>query len=241
MILLLLIILTLIPLYLFGRECGCEKDSIDYSYLCDTTKFDNYSKLYWQVNCDSAWLTFENKKFQKVILYSLTDDFRILTGHIGYVWCYEYKNKFIMENKVVSGCCQPHEYYLFDKTNGKLLNNLGHAIFVSDVKDIPIIVSITNSNEEEVISKVNYSYNTLTITNIENGKIFKVDLPNNLMESHDKFDDILYPEEIFMSNSLNDYILKIEYFDGNFNLKKNKNKSKLKTKSLTIDLSKYLN
>ena len=64
----LILILTNIQLYSQQLECSCDSMEIieENRYKCEYQNFENGSRLYWQWNCDSAWLTFENK--EKVIL-----------------------------------------------------------------------------------------------------------------------------------------------------------------------------
>ena len=90
----------------FGQHCSCEKDTMLAEIItCDTTKFDNKANLFWSFNCDSSWLTFENKAGQSNIILSFGDGLQNLTGRLGYIYLHENKNSFLIQNNVISGCC----------------------------------------------------------------------------------------------------------------------------------------
>lgn len=110
---------------IWGQNCDCEKDTMLKEYIsCKPLHFDNDSKLFWSFNCDSSWLTFENFKGEQKIIFSLEKDFLDLTTRLGYVQFKEFKTTFLVENNVISGCCDPPDYYLHDKTSGNLIKKL---------------------------------------------------------------------------------------------------------------------
>ena len=112
----------------FGQKCFCDKDTTLKEIIdCTPVKFDNKAKLYWSFNCDSSWLTFKSPTHKKEIIFSL--GLLEYTGKLGYSYAKEYKKTFLIQNRVISGCCAPSDFYLFDKTNGQLRKNLGILIF----------------------------------------------------------------------------------------------------------------
>jgi hypothetical protein len=63
-------ILFIIPLNIIAqKKCNCPRVGEDI-YDCKPVKLKSGSKLYWNYNCDSTWLTFENRYRKKNILDS---------------------------------------------------------------------------------------------------------------------------------------------------------------------------
>ena len=52
-----------------------------------------------------------------------------LTGRLGFNYATEYKNHFLMQYNVISGCCTPPDFYLFDKNTGQQTKVLGRLIY----------------------------------------------------------------------------------------------------------------
>ena len=155
------ILLILLGELSFAQICFCDKDSILNELIsCDTIQFDNQTKLYWNFNCDSSWLTFESPENKKEIILSLGDGLQYYTGRIGFIDFQEYKNTFLVQNDVISGCCSPSDFYLFDKVTGQLKKHIGRLIYYSEDKNIPIIVSLTGSSYDTTVIS---DYNSLTI------------------------------------------------------------------------------
>jgi len=114
------------------KNCGCETDTLinDNTTKCDTVVFKNKSKLYYQFNCDSIWLTLENTKKKKKILYVEKEyfhDFYYIQYRLKYHLAKEYKNLLLFR----SGCPAngPCNYVLIDKETGKLSRELGELIY----------------------------------------------------------------------------------------------------------------
>lgn len=194
-----------------NNDCNCELDSFLVDRInCDTIHFDNKSKLYWSFNCDSSWLTFENSKHFKDVIFSLGDGLQDYTGRLGYSYVQEYKNTFLIQNDVISGCCSPPEFLLFDKITGKEIENIGIVLFVIPDKNIPLIISLTNSNYDTTKNK-HFDGNSLSIYNIDKQKKYSFDLPNSEIDKICKDNGILYPEEIFEEPELTGSKLKLSY------------------------------
>ncbi len=105
-----------------GQNCRCDKDTMLKELIsCKPYIFKNNAKLFWSFNCDSSWLTFQNPKGHKKIISSLSDGFVDLTTRIGHIYFTEYRTSFLFTNAVISGCCDPVDYYLYDKTSGNLI------------------------------------------------------------------------------------------------------------------------
>ena len=198
---------------------------------CKPHILKNNAKLFWSFNCDSSWLTFESPRGKKKILYSLDKDFLDLTTRIGHVYFKEFKNTFLYTNKVISGCCDPEDYYLYDKSNGDSIRYLGRAIYVSDNISLPFVVTITNSNYDE--NSIT-NYNSLSIYNLNTRKKFKVPFPKGLIEKGIKNNDYMFPEFIFDEAEIKNKILILKYHVGKYIKGK-----PLKQITFKIDLKKY--
>ena len=207
----------------FGQNCFCAKDTMLKEIInCDKIKFDNSARLYWDFNCDSSWLTFESPTHKKTIIFSLADGLQNLTGRLGYIYAQEYKDNFLIQCNVISGCCKPPDFYLFDKATGHIKDSLGAIIFYSDDKKLPFIISLTNN------------YNFISIYNVDKVKKYLLKLPKREIEKALDKTEQTYPEYLF-----DEPIIKGTTIYLTYNLDKPKDDKSRQTKTLAIDLSKY--
>jgi len=115
------------------RQCSCSiiDPSISTVTSCQTTVLRNKSKLYYQFNCDSVWLTLENTSGKKTIIYSmdgqLFKDLYSYNYRLGYQLSHEY-NKYLLFR---SGCPAngPCNFILLNKTTGKVFKEMGELIY----------------------------------------------------------------------------------------------------------------
>lgn len=215
-----------------GQRCHCDQDTmLKESIPCKPTIFKNKAKLFWSFNCDSSWLTFESSKRKRKIIFSLSDGLVSLTTRLGYMNWTEFNKTFLITNHVISGCCDPVDYYLYDKTSGDLIKYLGRAIYVSDNKKIPFMVSITNSNYDTV-SRIDY--NSLSIYNLDSRKEFKLTLPRGDIKKGIQNNDYMFPEDVFDTPILVSDTLILKYSTDKYVKGK-----RLKYKTIKIDLKKY--
>ncbi len=199
--------------------------------FCKPTYLDNMSKLYWSFNCDSSWLTFENFQGQRKIIFSLRDDLVSLTTRLGHVSFTEFKTTFLVTNKVISGCCDPDDYYLYDKRSGSLIKYLGRAVFVSEDRRLPLIVSVTKSNYRRTSKP---DLNTLTIYNLDTRKEYKLSIPKGDIEKGMNNNNFMFPEYVFDTPFVSDSILTLRYFTQDY--LKNK---QVNYRTIVINLRKY--
>jgi hypothetical protein len=226
-------VLLLFRTSVIGQDCHCDEDPTLNTFMpCDTTIFHNNAKLFWSFNCDSSWLTFRNSRDKRKVIFSLTKDFMELTKRIGYVGFQEFRRSFLVENRVISGCCQPSDYYLYGKITGNLLKYLGRAIFTSSQRNVPYIISVTNSNYDTA-SKANL--NSLTIYNLDNNKEYKLPLPKGDIKKGMINNNYVYPEEVFdMPADVKDNKIVIKY-----STQKHQKNKKFVYKIVLIDTTKY--
>jgi hypothetical protein len=217
-----------------GQNCFCDKDTMLKELIsCDTIRFDNKAKLFWSFNCDSSWLTFQSPEKSNTVIFSMGDGFVDFTGRLGHIYRTEYKNTFLVQNNVISGCCTPPEFYLYDKSTGEEKASLGRLIFYSEDRAMPLLVSVTNSNYDTTSTEV---YNSLTIYNADTDKEYSIKLQAGQIDKALRDTGEMYPESLFEERILNGTILKLA-----FRLKRLKGDKDWPVKKITIDLKKYLN
>lgn len=111
------------------KECGCKSDSLinQYTTNCSTTHLKNGSKIYWQFNCNSIWLTLENKSGKRITLDKVPIEYYSYTYRLGYHLAKEYKKALLFK----SGCPAngPCDFVLIDKTSGKKISEFGELIY----------------------------------------------------------------------------------------------------------------
>ena len=224
----------IISTFAYSQSCHCARDTmLTESIPCTPAIFENKAKLFWSFNCDSSWLTFESSKRKRKIIFSLGGGFVSLTTRLGYMYWTEFNTTFLITNHVISGCCDPVDYYLFDKSSGNLIKYLGRAIYVSDNKKVPFVVSITNSNYSTFSRK---DYNSLSIYNLDSRKEFKLTLPRGYIKKAVKNNDFMFPEDVFETPILIRDILILKYY-----IEKYTKEKRLNYKTIKIDLNKYNN
>lgn len=204
------------------KNCSCKTNSfLDNFVVCDTTHFKNGADLYWQFNCDSSWLTFENNGIKK-IMYSLPEGMIDLTGRIGYIFVKEYDESLLFINKQASGGGFPANFELINKNNGEVLEELGTIIHSSDMDSGNYILYLSSD-----------SLDTITYYNIDTKTKFNYLIPQGrlrktVMESNQMFPEFLFEEPKTENNILT---LKYKYLV-------NADPEKWDTDIVTIDLQK---
>jgi hypothetical protein len=114
-------------------QCGCANNkSINESVTkCDTITLKNGSKLYYQFNCEKVWLTLENKRHRRKVIYLMSgEEYKQLYGYhyrIGYSFAKEYNKYLLFRN----GCSAngPCNFVLIDKYTGKKIKEFGELIY----------------------------------------------------------------------------------------------------------------
>ena len=217
------IILSIISQLCLGQNCSCKtRPELNEIISCKKTDFKNGAKIYREFTCDSSWVIFESKNKKKKILFSLDKDLIELTGKLGFADWVEYKKSFLVEYHTISGCCDPYEYILFDKTNGKKIAELGREIYHSENEKYPYFVTIDKENS-----------NYLSFLNLNTNKIFKIDLPKDRIEKTIKVINERFSETLFENGEIINGIFEIKY------KYKKTAKDKWLIGKVTVDLKKY--
>ncbi len=219
---------------IYPANCRCDSlPNLNEFISCDPICFDNKAKLTRNFNCDSSWLTFENAKGNKLQIYSLHKELTGLTHKLGYVYFTEYETTFLAENRVASGCCYPNDFYLHDKNTGELIKYLGRAVYVSEDKNSPFVISITNNNyKDEDTSEPDY--NSLTVYNLETRKEFKISLPAGDIDKGMNNNHFRYPEELIEAEIIGKHTILIKYYTDEY-----KGNKSIVYKVVKVDLRKY--
>ena len=214
------IILVCFFTQIYSQKCECSTNS-DLKNLisCKQTKFQNGAKIYWNYDCNSSWIIFENGNIKKKI-FELDKQFIDYSGRLGYRNWTEYKNVFLIENSIVSGCCQPGEFILYNKNNGKKIAELGTIIFLNDSKNIPFALTFKNNSQ-------------LLFTNLNENKFCEIKIPLNLIKKTLQNSNELYSENLFENIEFKNELLT---FDIKYKETKNSN---WKKKSIIFDAKKY--
>lgn len=209
--------------YFFTQQCGCYKNPQWKEIIsCEPQILKNSAKIYWQYNCDSSWLIFQNKNIKKKI-FSLDKDLIGLTTRLGYSGIREYKSSFLAEFRVISGCCEPPEYILHNKNNAEVIGELGSFLYQGKTKNnIPFILTLKSFTS---ILFTDLNTNKISTYYLKQGLIEKIMLQNNSLTINNIF------EEIQMNNN----IITLQYKILNNRI------GRLENKSIRINIQNFYN
>ncbi|MDI1233281.1 MAG: hypothetical protein PSX81_03245 [bacterium] len=151
-----------------SQSCNCLKDStLAYSMpSCDTIQFKNGSLIYWQFDCDFAWLTFETVQGTKEVIDNFDSNLGELIDKLGLEFEAEYKAGFLMERPTCSGSDCPMIYQWMNANTGKTEKYFENVIEV--YKD-SIHHFMINFKDEE--------WNSILVFDMDNCDTFEIVLP----------------------------------------------------------------
>ena len=195
------------------KQCSCKTDTLinHFTTDCKTTLLRNGSKLYWQFNCDSIWLTLQDKNGKKIIIDTVPIEYYAYTYRLGYRLVKEYENTLLFRSGCpANGSCN---FNLVDKSSGKKLKQFGELIYDHDKEKFYDFIIYFSSK------------NYLTIYFIDDNKKY------NIRINGDNFTSVV-PEYQFDKINLSNNILTLVY-----NYEKD---NKRKQGQITIDLKKYV-
>ena len=139
-------------------------------YLRDTTFFTNGSFLFYQWNCDSTWLTFENE--ERIVLKSCNYCDPILCSRLGLNYVQEYPKYLLFVHNWISGCCTPPDIVFIDKQTGREKGRITHDLFVWGDSEENYTLYFSDTTFRELIYlnhksgiKFNYSFNEGVVLN----------------------------------------------------------------------------
>ncbi|WP_379963714.1 hypothetical protein [Epilithonimonas sp. UC225_85] len=216
------LIAILFSLNIYSQNCNCEsKPELKKIISCKKEKFSNGSTLSWQFDCNSSRLIFQNGKIKKTI-FVLESDLMDFTGRLGYSNWKEYNTTFLIENRPVSGCCDPSEFILFDKNSGNIVKELGTYLYQYNKReDRKFIITLSG-------------FDTIYVTDLLTTKIKKIKITSGRLENTLKNTKFLFANELFQEPVVTNrfVVLKYKY--------KNSKHDNWKVSTIKIDLNKGL-
>jgi hypothetical protein len=208
---------------MIDNNCSCKNNPLLKEIIsCDTIFFNNGSKLYRQFNCDSSWLTFENKNKVKKIMASMDKSSIELTERLGYQFVKEYNKTLLFENRQASGGGFPINFELINKENGEMAEELGTIIYYTDDATNNFILYLTTE-----------SLDTLTFYNMDNEKKFDFSIPKGRLLKTIQESETMFPEFLFDEPKKDNNILTLSY-----KYLVNNSPEKWNTDKIIIDLNK---
>ncbi|MFC6860370.1 hypothetical protein ACFQHQ_13325 [Zunongwangia atlantica 22II14-10F7] len=191
-------LIFLITLNTLAQEpsCGCNKKKAtrENKYKCDTTLFSNGAKLYWQRNCDSTWLTFENK--EKLILKSCEKIDVYECQRTGLDFLKEYPNYLLFQYKWISGCCTPPDIILIDKETGNEIKRINNDQFVwGDVHE-NYVLFFSDTTYTHLIYLNNETDKAYDL-HFDNKQVKKSVIKNNVLQLNDLFNNFIVSRNNF--------------------------------------------
>ncbi|SEQ84952.1 hypothetical protein [Epilithonimonas lactis] len=180
-----------------AQICSCsEMPDLKDLISCKTTAFQNGAKIYWEFDCNSSWITFENGGLKKKI-FELDKTEMEFSGQLGYKSWTELENSFLIENSVVSGCCQPDEYILYNKNSGDQISDLGTLVYLEKTGKQPFVLTFKRNED-------------LLFTDLNNHRSYVVKIPKNKIDKTMKNSDELYAENLFGNVQMKNGLLSME-------------------------------
>jgi len=149
-------------------NCGCTKQKIDLEepISCDPIVFKNGSKLHWQWNCDSIWLTFENRQtlIQNTIRTCEIADIN-LCRKIGLVFLKEYPHYLLFKDVLIPDSNSPADIIFFSQENGDETRRIHKDLIVRNDADNDYLLYFSDASYKKLVylnyNKVN-QFNSIT-------------------------------------------------------------------------------
>lgn len=217
-----ILFLSCFSTFISAQICSCsEMPDLKELISCKTTTFQNEAKIYWEFDCNSSWITFENGGLKKKI-FELDKSEMEFSGRLGYQSWTEFENSFLIENSLVSGCCQPDEYILYNKNNGDKISDLGTLVFIEKSGKKPFLLTLKGNDD-------------LLFTDLSDSKSYVVNIPKDKIDKTLENSDELYAENLFGNVQMKNGLLSMEL---RYKVSK---KGKWKKEIITFDVNKAEN
>jgi len=162
--------------------------------FCDTINLTTGAKLYYQWNCDSTWLTFENK--EKVILKSCSDIDPILCSRVDLNFIKEYPNYLLFRHKWTTTSFTPPDMVFINKDNGKEINRIAKEQFVWGDSDKDYLLYFSDNTLNE-LTYLDHNTDNKHVVKFEDGKIQDLADKNQTIRLADFFKNFKKGEENF--------------------------------------------
>lgn len=192
-----ILILSCCSTLISAQICSCsEMPDLKDLISCETTAFQNGAKIYWQFDCNSSWITFDNGGLKKKI-FELDKTEMEFSGRLGYKSWTEFENSFLIENSLVSGCCQPDEYILYDKSSGDKISDLGTLVFIEKSGQKPFLLTLKGNDD-------------LLFTGLNSNRSYVVKIPKDKIDKTMKNSNELYAQNLFQKVQMKNGLLSME-------------------------------
>ena len=170
-----------------GLSSSCTCKDVSYNLVnCDTTFFLSESKIYWQWNCDSSWLTFETKRGKKQIIQSYLEDKLPLSRSIGPVIIKELNRQLWFRQQKIPGCCYPPSHFILLSKTGERIWEIEENLFVQDYPEKNLIFYFTDT-----------TFSNLVLYDIANNRTTDFTLPKERISKTLKVASVPHVYEIF--------------------------------------------
>lgn len=187
---------SIIPTSQNTLDCSCDnRDMVEENtFQCSVLSLDNDAKLYWQWNCDSAWLTFENT--DKVILKSCDQETVYGCDRIGLQFLKEYSNYLLFQYQWISGCCDSPDMVFLSKETGIEIRRIPKEQFVWGEVENDYLLHFSDTTLTSLVfldhrseKQYHVEFDTGEIEGLMNANnaIYVKDLFSNFQRSEDEF------------------------------------------------------
>ncbi|MBK9301260.1 MAG: hypothetical protein IPN14_11805 [Bacteroidetes bacterium] len=147
------------------------------------------------MNCDSSWLTFENRN-SKVVLYSFDSTTIEMTQKVGIDYETHYPGLILLRNRLISGCCTPSEFILLNDVNADTINYLGRILYHSTGIRNPFILKYRFQDYDHYENNDGFDF-TLEILDLSTGKSNYSTKYSKQLRDYYLQSGMIYPEELF--------------------------------------------
>ena len=217
-----ILLLSCFSTMISAQICSCsEMPDLKELISCKTTTFQNEAKIYWEFDCNLSWITFENGGLKKKI-FELDKSEMEFSGRLGYQSWTEFENSFLIENSLVSGCCQPDEYILYNKNNGDKISDLGTLVFIEKSGKKPFLLTLKGNDD-------------LLFTDLSDSKSYVMNISTDKIDKTLENSDELYAENLVGNVQMKNGLLSMEL---RYKVSK---KGKWKKEIITFDVNKAEN
>lgn len=197
----LITLLTITFLSAFPKdECPCTNN---LSIHCDTINFKSNSKLFWNSNCDSTWLTFISTNGNSKILTSLEPDLSNYATRLGSSLVKEINGSIWFKHRWISGCCMPPDIFFINPNNGKENLRIQSQQLIN-----------VDYDNNKILYFEDTTYTNIIYLNLDTNTERKMDFSKENFKSQFQMGYTLYPMDIFNNVIYSESMVRFYYNNG---------------------------
>jgi hypothetical protein len=201
------------------RNCFCSQDtSLSEQINCDTIELKSGSRIFYQFNCDSSWLTFQNRTGLNTVLFSLDTALIGLTYKLAWHVERDYEHYVLFVARATSGLPTTLVYQLLDKQSSSVTEEFGQVVYCETSSSCDFLLYVPDSADDH-----------LRLRLLPDGEEFRVQLPQKLSELHRS----VYIESQFSEPKIRGQVYTFEY---NYVDEKT---GEEKSSSVSVDMSRH--